>query len=171
MVFVAGGMTYSEMRTAYLKSASLGKDVYIGEFIQHRDLCSYATVIDVFVGSTHIITPEGFIDDLKVLELGGAGSKSLYEGVRGRGVAAPNYQIFYDKKYFVPDPAPPTRTTSAPIPDNSRLIPSRLTSTRSVQSANFENNNTSTGTSDGASFSLREFAGEKKKEKKRFFRF
>lgn len=31
IVFVAGGMTYSEMRTAYQRSAPLGKDIYIGE--------------------------------------------------------------------------------------------------------------------------------------------
>ena len=30
LVFVAGGMTYSEMRAAYQLSSSLGKDVYIG---------------------------------------------------------------------------------------------------------------------------------------------
>lgn len=30
-VFVAGGMTYSEMRSAYELSNQLGKDVYIGE--------------------------------------------------------------------------------------------------------------------------------------------
>lgn len=31
MVFVAGGMTYSEMRTAYQRSAALNRDVIIGE--------------------------------------------------------------------------------------------------------------------------------------------
>jgi syntaxin-binding protein 1 len=30
LVFVAGGMTYSEMRTAYDLSKQLGKDVFIG---------------------------------------------------------------------------------------------------------------------------------------------
>lgn len=30
IVFVAGGMTYSEMRAAYQLSASLGKDIFIG---------------------------------------------------------------------------------------------------------------------------------------------
>lgn len=31
IVFVAGGMTYSEVRSAYQCSANLNKDVYIGE--------------------------------------------------------------------------------------------------------------------------------------------
>lgn len=31
LVFVAGGMTYSEIREAYQLSASLNKDIYIGE--------------------------------------------------------------------------------------------------------------------------------------------
>lgn len=33
LVFVAGGMTYSEMREAYLLSKSLSKDIIIGEQI------------------------------------------------------------------------------------------------------------------------------------------
>jgi syntaxin-binding protein 1 len=33
IVFVAGGMTYSEMRAAYQLSASLGKDIFIGAWI------------------------------------------------------------------------------------------------------------------------------------------
>ncbi|SPO29474.1 related to syntaxin binding protein 1 [Ustilago trichophora] len=45
LLFVAGGMTYSEMRSAYQISERLGKDVY--------------------VGSSHVFTPEGFVDVLK----------------------------------------------------------------------------------------------------------
>lgn len=48
IVFVAGGMTYSEIRTAYQLSEALGKDVVIG--------------------STHVVTPESFIDDLSNLD-------------------------------------------------------------------------------------------------------
>lgn len=44
IVFVAGGVTYSELRSAYE--------------ISERD---------VVIGSTHIITPKQFVDDLKVL--------------------------------------------------------------------------------------------------------
>lgn len=33
IVFIAGGMTYSEMRTAYQAGAKLQRDVYIGTFL------------------------------------------------------------------------------------------------------------------------------------------
>lgn len=36
LVFVAGGMTYSEMREAYLLSESLNKDIIIGECVCSR---------------------------------------------------------------------------------------------------------------------------------------
>ncbi|CAG8485741.1 1510_t:CDS:10 [Paraglomus occultum] len=47
IVFVAGGVTYSELRSAYELSEKHNKDVIIG--------------------STHIITPTKFVDDLKLL--------------------------------------------------------------------------------------------------------
>jgi len=53
IIFVAGGVTYSEIRQAYTLSQQLGKDIYIG--------------------STHIITPESFLKDLKSLGRGGIG--------------------------------------------------------------------------------------------------
>lgn len=34
LVFVAGGMTYSEMRETYLLSSQLGKDIFIGTATQ-----------------------------------------------------------------------------------------------------------------------------------------
>jgi len=37
LVFVAGGMTYSEMREAYLLSSQLGKDIFIGAAAQLID--------------------------------------------------------------------------------------------------------------------------------------
>lgn len=52
MVFVAGGMTYSEIRSIYQISKDLNKDGYIG--------------------SSHIFTPEGFIESLK--QFGKAGN-------------------------------------------------------------------------------------------------
>lgn len=45
LLFVAGGMTYSEMRSAYQISERLGKDVYIG--------------------SSHTFTPESFVEVMK----------------------------------------------------------------------------------------------------------
>jgi len=35
LLFVAGGMTYSEMREAYLSSSQLGKDIFIGAKATH----------------------------------------------------------------------------------------------------------------------------------------
>ena len=53
LLFVAGGMTYSEMRSAYQLSERLAKDVYIG--------------------SSHTFTPESFVEVLK--HFGKAGSR------------------------------------------------------------------------------------------------
>lgn len=36
IVFMAGGMTYSEVREAYDLSSSLGRDIYIGRVFCHR---------------------------------------------------------------------------------------------------------------------------------------
>jgi len=90
IVFMAGGMTYSEIRECYALAGPLNKDVYIG--------------------STHTITPRQFIDDLKVLELGGVGSRAVPNGVSTVG-AHPSYQEYYDQKYFTNDPTPPQRPT------------------------------------------------------------
>jgi len=95
IVFVAGGMTYSEMREAYRLSKSLDKDIIIG--------------------STHNLTPRVFIDDLKVLELQGVGSHAIPNGLRtiqGSGGPRP-FQDFYDEHYFTQD-APPTPPSTAP---------------------------------------------------------
>ncbi len=48
IIFVVGGMTYSEMRAAYEASA--------------------ATNCEVIIGSTHIVTPTRFMDQLKDLK-------------------------------------------------------------------------------------------------------
>ena len=48
IVFIAGGMTYSEIRAAYESAA------------QHN--------WDVLIGSTHIVTPPSFMEDLRMLK-------------------------------------------------------------------------------------------------------
>ncbi|KAG8958292.1 vacuolar sorting protein VPS33/slp1 [Tulasnella sp. 419] len=98
LVFIAGGMTYSEMRTAYQLSESLKKEIIIG--------------------SSHIYTPEQFIEDLKALQNGGVGSKALPNGlqsVENRNGEPRSYQMAYDQKYFTKDPPPPPRPATAPI--------------------------------------------------------
>ncbi|KAF9525353.1 Sec1-like snare protein [Crepidotus variabilis] len=89
IMFVAGGMTYSEMREVYQISSPLQKDI--------------------FIGSTHIVTPKGFIDDLKVLELGGAGSKAVPNGLRDMRGEPKSFQDLYDTKYYVRDAPPAIR--------------------------------------------------------------
>jgi len=92
LVFVAGGMTYSEIRETYQLSSSLQKDIYIG--------------------STHMVTPRGFIDDLKVLDLGGAGSKAIPNGLRDMRGESKSPQELYDERYFVKDAPPPQQPSS-----------------------------------------------------------
>jgi len=94
LVFVAGGMTYSEMREAYLLSSQLGKDVIIG--------------------STHALTPRQFVDDLKVLDLSGTGSRAVPNGLRELQRPRP-YQSFYDERYFTRDAPPPPQQRPPPM--------------------------------------------------------
>jgi len=104
IVFVAGGMTYSEMREAYNLSKSLNKDI--------------------IVGSTHALTPAHFIDDLKVLDLGGVGSRAIPNGLSEAKGQRP-LQAFYDEKYFTKDAPPPQRAAPEPAP-NARQELGRL---------------------------------------------
>ncbi|KIY71905.1 ras opposite [Cylindrobasidium torrendii FP15055 ss-10] len=131
-VFIAGGMTYSEVREAYQLSQALDKDIYIG--------------------STHMITPKQFVDDLKVLDLAGVGSKAMPNGIPEYPGQRP-YQEFYDSKYYTqdgprPQPklAPPmqqkTKSAASSVRGASRPVPSETDSfqsgTGSVVSANGE---------------------------------
>lgn len=59
------------------------------------------------LGSTHTITPRGFIDDLKVLDLGGVGSKAIPNGLRDMRGETKSPQALYDEKYFVKEALPP----------------------------------------------------------------
>ncbi|KAJ2524851.1 syntaxin binding protein 1, partial [Coemansia sp. RSA 1935] len=45
VVYIAGGVTLAEMRSVYELADTLKRDIYIG--------------------STHVITPRGFLDDMK----------------------------------------------------------------------------------------------------------
>ncbi|KAH8075867.1 Sec1-like protein [Cristinia sonorae] len=113
-VFVAGGMTYSEMRECYLVGKKAGKDVYIG--------------------STHAVTPRQFVDDLKVLELNGVGSRALPNGVGLGSQRRKTPQEYYDQKYFIPDAAPsrahppPAAAAAAALPSNPKSGSNKLVS-------------------------------------------
>lgn len=68
------------------------------------------------------------MDDLKVLELGGVGSRSAPNGLRDREGPYASFQQYYDERYFTQNrEMPPTRTTSAPAAEHlsaPRLVPS-----------------------------------------------
>ncbi|KAF9480487.1 Sec1-like snare protein [Pholiota conissans] len=139
LVFVAGGITYSEMRETYLLSSSLQKDIYIG--------------------STHVITPKGFIDDLKVLDLGGAGSKAIPNGLRDMRGEPKSQQELYDEKYFVHDAPPPQRQPPPSknlAPRTEKFAPIQPSPTNSYQGS--VNSTTPSGKED-------------KKKKRGLFRF
>ncbi|KAF7770373.1 hypothetical protein Agabi119p4_6347 [Agaricus bisporus var. burnettii] len=143
IVFVAGGMTYSEIREAYQLSTSLNKDI--------------------FIGSTHTITPKDFVDDLKVLDLNGVGSKAVPKGLREMRDGQRSYQEYFDEKYFIQDAPPPQpQVLSPPQSSSGFLSVSRHTSPKVNQPSPTQ------------SFSsiLSDAAPEKEKKKKKgLFRF
>ena len=122
LIFVAGGVTYSEIRETYQLSSSLQKDIYIGQWAKYIACCS--TTKKLTLGSTHMITPRSLIDDLKVLDLGGAGSKAIPNGLRDMRGEPKSLQELYDEKYFVKE-AP---LQQQPPPHKNLLgLPSRPT--------------------------------------------
>ena len=150
-------MTYSEMREAYVLSKSLNKDVIIG--ISSFLLFSSAQRSHVeILGSTHAITPKEFIDDLKVLELNGVGSRAMPNGPpEWRGPRS--FQEFYDELYFTRDAPPPQ--ARAPAAASTRPQPGRSAQPSPIPSY------ASGGT--GATGAGAE--KEKEKKKRRFLRF
>ncbi|EJU03633.1 Sec1-like protein [Dacryopinax primogenitus] len=114
LVFIAGGMTYSEMRTVYEVSAALGKDI--------------------FIGSTHVFSPEQFVDDMKVIEIGGKGSAELPQGLQLQP-SPPNhhrsYQASYDRRYWIRDAPAATRPSSSNLTPRSKA---RVLSSSSIPS-------------------------------------
>jgi len=109
------------------------------------------------VGSTHSITPRNFVDDLRVLELSGVGSRAVPNGVSVAG-AHLSYQEFYDEKYFTAEPPAPQRPT-LPAPKESKHSTGKLVKTASSYSTS------------SASLSAPGGEKEEKKKKKGLFRF
>lgn len=157
IVFVVGGMTYSEIREAYSLSTLLNKDIYIGmSFVSSGAF----EVTESFssTGSTHAITPRNFIDDLKVVEIAGVGSRAVPNGV-SLATAHNTYQEYYDEKYFTPDPPVPQRPTLS-VPKDSKHSANKLTKTPSSYS-----------TSSASLVGSGTVEKEEKKKKKGLFRF
>lgn len=110
-------------------------------------------------GSTHVITPKGFIDDLKVLDLGGAGSKAIPNGLRDMRGEPKSAQDLYDEKYYVKDAPPPQRQPPPSknlAPRAEKIAPVQLSPTNSYQ---------------GSVNSTTPSAKEDKKKKRGLFRF
>jgi syntaxin-binding protein 1 len=153
-------MTYSEMREAYLLSKTLNKDIIIGLFSLPPSLSSQSHTCRtnrVSPGSSHAITPKTFIDDLKVLELNGVGSRAMPNGPsEWRGPRS--FQEFYDEIYYTRDAPPPQR---APAPSSQREQPGRSAQPSPISSY----------ASGGSSVSGAGAAEKEKKKKKGFLRF
>ncbi|KAG8717169.1 vacuolar sorting protein VPS33/slp1 [Ceratobasidium sp. 394] len=96
IVFMAGGMTYSEMRTVYTVSNALNKDVYLG--------------------STHPTTPTRFVNDLRAIAMDGVGSAAIPEGLPKPSDRERPYQEYYDRRYHIQDAPPPPKPAPAPAP-------------------------------------------------------
>ena len=63
IVFIAGGATYSEMRAGYeVTNDKKNWEIVMGRLSSPAHVLKY---IHVFVGGTHIMTPEEFLDYVK----------------------------------------------------------------------------------------------------------
>ena len=123
-----------------------------------------STVVDWRIGSTHVVTPRQFVDDLKVLDLSGVGSRAVPNGLRELRAMRP-YQAFYDERYFTRDAprAPPQQTQKAP-PLGKSL------SARSVGRSGLEPSPTGSSLSVNSPYAPSPTNGREKK-KKRFLGF
>lgn len=124
-------------------------------------------------GSTHAITPRQFVDDLKVLELNGVGSRALPNGVGLGSARRKTPQEFYDQKYFsqdAPTPRPaPTALPPGGKPSSSKLVSSSARRQQEQQqrpgAMDGLGGRTISSTSTGSSVAFVEREKEKKKKK------
>ena len=116
-----------------------------------------------------MLTPRQFVDDLKVLEMGGIGSKALPNGLSEANMPLRPPQEIYDQKFFTRDAPPPQRApalASQPSSGSGRF--KRPSPTPASSSASFGGSSIS---STGTSSSNPGTAGEEKKKKRGFLRF
>jgi syntaxin-binding protein 1 len=127
-----------------------------------------------------VLTPRQFIDDLKVLDLSGVGSRAAPNGLRELRATRP-YQAFYDERYFTRDAAPPPQqpqqqqkqkqTQRPPVVGKSLSARSVGSVGRSGPDPSFTSSSASVNSSHGlSSANGKDKAGkEKEKEKKKRF--
>lgn len=115
----------------------------------------------LFVGSTHTITPKQFVDDLKVLDLSGVGSKAIPNGLREAREGQRTYQEYYDDRYYLQDAPPPQRPSQRHQPSNL-TVPKHSSQSKTIQPSPTQS----------FSSTLSDVSQEKeKKKKKKLFRF
>lgn len=68
IVFVIGGVSFSEIRCAYEVTNNFKNwEVIIGKNLLYFILYIYSCFFFIFVGSSHVLTPEDFLNNLSAL--------------------------------------------------------------------------------------------------------
>jgi syntaxin-binding protein 1 len=122
----------------------------------------------LWIGSTHTLTPRQFVDDLKVLDLSGVGSRALPNGLRELHAARP-YQAFYDERYFTrdaPPPQPQQQQQKLKAPPLGKSV-----SARSAARPGADLSLTSSNLSVNSSYTSSANGGKEKEKKRRFLGF
>jgi syntaxin-binding protein 1 len=99
------------------------------------------------------VTPREFVDDLKVLEIAGVGSRATPNGLRDATEEERPLQEYYDEKYFCKE------TLAAPVAPPVNVSYSKSST------------NSSANPDVSSLHSIAASVDEKKKKKKGFFRF
>jgi syntaxin-binding protein 1 len=115
------------------------------------------------------LTPRQFVDDLKVLELSGIGSRAVPNGLRELRGTRP-YQAFYDERYFTRDAAPPRQQQQQQQQTHRMPALVKSLSSRSVQEPSMTGSTLSVNSSYGPT-NGKEKVGKEKEKKKRFLGF
>jgi len=121
-----------------------------------------------------VVTPRQFVDDLKVLDLSGIGSRAVPNGLRELRAMRP-YQAFYDERYFTHDVSralPQQQQQTQRAPPLGKSLCARSVGRSGPEPSSFTGSSLSVNSSSYASSPTngRDKAGkEKEKEKKRRF--